>query len=112
MKRRPKGEGSLFYWKKRGQWVARITMPDGRTKVKYTKLQIEAKDWLLTTRNQLKDGMLPSNDKITVSDYMTSYMDIVGKNTLRPSTQEMIDTFLRCHIIPGLGKIKLKDLRP
>jgi integrase len=38
-------------------------------------------------------------------------METVGKNKLRPRTQEMYGSFLKVHIIPSLGKIKLKDLR-
>ena len=43
---------------------------------------------------------------------MANYMEIVGKHTLRPRTQEMQEVFVRVHINPALGKIKLKDLRP
>jgi integrase len=43
---------------------------------------------------------------------MTNYMESVGKQTLRPRTQEMYNGYLENHIVPGLGRIKLKDLRP
>ena len=39
-------------------------------------------------------------------------METVGKHTLRPRTQEMQDVFVRVHINPAIGRIKLKDLRP
>ena len=56
--------------------------------------------------------MLPKDDTITVSDFMANYMETIGQHTLRPRSQEICESFLRVHILPALGKIKLKDLRP
>jgi integrase len=110
-KRRSKGEGSIFFHEKKGLWVSKITLPDGSSKFQYAKTQREVRDKHLTTINQLREGMLPKDDSITVSEYMAHYMETIGKQTLRPRTQEINESFLRVHILPSLGKIKLKDLR-
>jgi integrase len=111
-RRRSRNEGSIYFIKKKGLWAGQITLPDGSRKFKYSKRQNVVKEWLLNARNDLRHGVLPSNDRITVSEFMESYMETVAKNTLRPSTQEMYWLYIRLHINPSLGKIKLKDLGP
>ena len=111
-RRRSKGEGSIFFHEKKGLWVSKITLPDGSSRFKYGRRQKEVREHHLTALNQLRQGMLPKDDTITVSQFMTNYMETVGKQTLRPRTQEMQESFFRVHIFPSLGKIKLKDLRP
>ena len=111
-RRRSRGEGSVYFVEKKGLWAGQITLPNGSRKFKYSKKQGSVKEWLLTARSDLQKGVIPQNDKITVSEFMKSYMETVAKNTLRPSTQEMYELYIRLHINPSLGKIKLKDLGP
>ena len=111
-RRRSAGEGTVFFWESKGLWVGRITLPNGKKKTKYNKKQSVVKDWLLENRNQLRQGILPADDTVTVGEFMSNYMETVGKQTLRPTTQIMYNSYLRTHIVPELGKIKLKDLRP
>jgi len=112
MRRRSRGEGSIYFWKEKGLWVSKITLPDGTTKKKYGKLQKDVREYHQTALNQLRQGMLPKDDSITVSQFMAHYMEAVGKHTLRPTTQESYWSHIRNHVDPTIGKIKLKDLRP
>jgi integrase len=111
-RRRARNEGSVYWIEKKGLWAGQITLPDGTRKFKYSKKQGEVKDWLLTARSELKQGIYTKKDGITVSDFMAKYMETVGKHTLRPTTQEGNWSQIRNHINPTIGKIKLKDLRP
>jgi integrase len=111
-RRNARGMGSIFFRKNKGLWVSKITLPDGTSKYKYGKTQKEVRDYHQNAINQLRLGMLPKDDSITVSEFMANYMETVGKHTLRPRTQEMQEVFVRVHINPALGRIKLKDLRP
>jgi integrase len=111
-RRRASGEGSVYWIEKKALWAGQITLPDGRRKFKYNKRQDVVKEWLLNARSELRQGNLPQNDRITLSEFLGNYMETVGKNTLRPRTQEMYGSFIRVHIGPSLGKIKLKDLAP
>ena len=111
-RRRASGEGSVYRIEKKGLWAAQITLPDGTRKVKTSKQQSVVREWLLTSRNDLRQGMLVKNDSMTVSAFMAHHMEAVGKHTLRPRTQEIQESLVRLHINPALGKIKLKDLRP
>ena len=111
-RRRSRGEGSLYFIEKKGLWVSQVTLPDGTRKVKYGKRQKEVREHHVATLNALRQGMLAKDDTITVQEFFTNYIETVGKQTLRPRTQEMYASFLKVHIIPSLGRLKLKDLRP
>lgn len=110
-RRRPSGEGSIFQ-DKRGFWVAKITLPDGIRREKHSKRQDVVKKWLLTARSELRDGVLPKDENITVSQFFTNYKETVWKHTMRPNTLEVRSYLLRKHILPIIGSIKLVGLRP
>src|SRR5215213_5867756 len=97
-RRRSSGEGSVFWWEKKGLWVARITLPDGKKKTKYNKKQSVVKEWLLTARGDLRDGVLPKDDTVTLGGFLNNYMDTVGSQILRPTTQKMYELYIRLHI--------------
>ena len=76
-KRRPKGEGSLYYNEKKKLWVAQINMEDGKTKTHYGKTQKEVRDWLLETRTARQRGLLLEEENITLSVFLDRYMEDV-----------------------------------
>jgi integrase len=112
VKRRSRGEGSIYFLKSKGLWVSKITLPDGTYKVKYGKFQKDVRTHHQDSLSQLRRGILPKDDAITIGEFLESYMETVGKNKLRPRTQEMYLSLIRCHIVPSLGKVKLTELRP
>ena len=87
-------------------------LPDGSKKVKYGKSQKEVREHHQTALNQLRQGLLAKDDTITVSEFLNRYMESVGKHTLRPRTVEAYSSLIRVHIDPGIGHIKLVQLRP
>lgn len=111
-RRRASGEGSVYWIDKKGLWAGQVTLPDGSRKFKYSKRQEAVKEWLLTQRSELRQGIYTKKDNITVSDFMARYIETVAKNTLRPTTLEGNLGQIKNHINPTIGKIKLKDLRP
>src|SRR5512146_2938801 len=111
-RRRSRNEGSIYFIREKGLWAAQLTMQDGSRRVKYSKKQGAVKEWLLASRNALRNGLLPNNEQTTVSQFLGVYLDTVGKQTLRPRTQEIKESLVRVHLNPALGSIKLKDLRP
>jgi integrase len=111
-RRRSAGEGSIFFWEKKGLWVGRITLPDGKKRTKYNKKQQVVKDWLLTERNKLKQGIFISDEKMTLETFLRRYLEDYGKRSLRLTTYESYTFIIERHIIPELGSVKLKDLRP
>ena len=111
VRRRPSGEGSIFQ-DKRGFWVAKITLPDGMRREKHSKRQDVVKKWLLTARSESRDGILPKDENITVSQFFNNYKETVWKHSMRPKTLEVQTYLLNKHILPSIGSLKLVNLRP
>src|SRR6266487_6330986 len=111
-RRRASGEGGLHYWKDKDLWVARITLPDGKRSVKYSKSQKVVKDWLLMERGKIKQGLYVPDEKMTVGAFMNRYLEDYGKQNLRQTTYDIYAGWINRHIIPELGKVRLSDLRP
>ena len=111
-KRRPRGEGSLYYSEKKKLGVAQVNLPDGKTKTKYGKTQREVRDWLLKTRLEQKNGLLLKQENITLTEFLDRYLTDVAQHTLRPKTLKSYRHLIRNHIKPDLGAIKLSALRP
>lgn len=111
-KHRAHGEGTVTFWKEKGLWVAKITLPDGKRKTKYGKTQREVKEWLLEARKQLADGMLISNEKLTVTQFLDRWFEDVAKPKLRQSTITTDECMIRLHIKPALGHLLLTQLTP
>jgi len=112
VKRRARGEGTIYFSQTQGLWVAQITLPTGKRKVKYSKTQKVVKDWLLSQREALHKGNWVENDKVTLSEFFDHYMSNVASHTVRPKTLQTYEYLLRIHIKPELGHIRLINLRP
>src|SRR5688572_21641363 len=106
-RRRSPNEGTVFWWEKKGLWVARITLPDGKKRVKYSKVQKDVKAWLLTERGKLHQGIFVTDDRITLETFLNRYLEDYGKRSLRVTTFEGYKSVIERHIIPELGKVKL-----
>ena len=108
-KKRGHGEGSM-YKRKDGFWVAAL-MLQGHRLVKYFKTQREARDWLQETRVQVQNGLTLAAAQITVASFLrkwlTNYQD-----SIRPKTYQQYRQIINQYLVPGIGTVKLKDLRP
>jgi integrase len=110
-RRRAAGEGTIFQ-DNRGYWVAEVTLPDGKRKRKYSKVQKTVKEWLLRQRKALQDGIWVEDDKITVAAFLERFLNDTLKNKLKPKTIESYSYLITNHINPTLGEIRLTDLKP
>jgi integrase len=108
-RKRSNNEGSI-YKRKNGTWRAQVTL-DGRRLGKTFKTQREARKWLQKTNRQIDDGLRYANTQITLDEFIANWL-ISTKASRRPSTWSVYETATRLYILPHLGKIKLKDLRP
>jgi len=112
MKRRAKGEGSLFYSETLTRWVGQITLPNGKKRTKYGKTQGEVKKWMLEQRKAVQDNNYLSDENITLDSFLTRYIEDVATNTLAPRTLLSYKSLIKNHISPDLGNIKISKLRP
>ena len=109
-KKRGQGEGSVFK-RKDGLWVAQITIETGRQKSKYFHSQKDARDWLKLTQTQIDNGLNLSTANVDLATFLNKWFD-THKLSIRPKTAINYRGMLDNHIIPALGKMKLKDIRP
>jgi integrase len=110
-RRRARGEGSVFFVDKKGLWAAQITLPDGNRRMKYNKRQQVVKDWLLSERNKVADGIFVSNERITVQSFLSRYLEEYCRRRLRETTLAGYKQVIEAHVLPELGAIKLSQLR-
>ena len=108
-RKRGQNEGSIFQ-RKDGLWVAQVTV-QGKHVGKYCKTQREARDWLKETLSQIDSGMSLAAARTTLEEYLEEWLTTY-KTSVRPKTIQQYSQIVHQHIIPSLGGIKLKDLRP
>jgi integrase len=111
-KRRAKGEGSIYFSDSQKLWVGKITLPDGKRRVKYGKTQKEVKDWILEIRKTLKDGIYIEPSKMTVGELLDRWFNDVAIPRLRESTIQTHETIIRVHLKPAFGNILLSQISP
>ena len=113
-KRRSRGDGGLHWDEQRQRWIATITVGyDGRgkriTRKASGKTKTEAKDKLKEIQRAYDDGMVTATTAYTVGDAVTYWL-AYGLNGRNPHTVEMYRTYIETHIIPAIGKRKLREL--
>lgn len=100
-------------------WAYLIELPPGRqgsrrqwTKGGFTsaKAAAEARLDILAADHA---GLLPTDGKQTVEDWLTAWLDgKVGAGAIRETTEVAYRTHVDKYLIPHLGNIRLVDLRP
>ena len=112
-KRRPRGhgEGSIFYRRDRKQWVAQISLENGRTRQVYRKKREEAADALQEMLYEQKQGILATGAKQTLGQYLEFWLEKVQKPAIRINHYINTRTILDLHILPALGRVQLQQQR-
>ncbi|QGT99308.1 hypothetical protein SYNTR_0715 [Candidatus Syntrophocurvum alkaliphilum] len=114
-KKRGNGEGTIYKLPD-GRWIGQITIgtnKDGKPKRRslYGKTKKEVQNKMHELKNQLATGTLPETNKITLADWLTTWINDYKKQELKPSTWESYKSIINTHIIPDLGGVKLDKLR-
>jgi len=119
---RAKGDGSISWDEKRGCWFVRVTYQDPRTgetkrkklkgaedntpKGKSVTLKIGQK-WL----EQIEQGMLPDAEKITLGDWIDTWLKEYIKPNVRVKSYDKYEGCLIQYVKPKLGKLLLRQIR-
>src|SRR5215203_1165487 len=113
-KKRGNGEGSITK-RRDGRWMARYTVQTAKgPKRKHiygrTRQEVAAK-----LAQAIADGnggieLDPSN--VTVGEYLQRWLNDSVKGTVRLITFESYERLIRVHVLPAVGRIKLKALSP
>jgi len=114
--RRAHGEGSI-YQRKDETWagVSRYTDPDTGEKKKHfvygkTRKEVVAKKQAF--EDEIKKGILPSKGKITVAEWLDTWLETYKKNSVRQNTFESYYIIVNSHLKPAIGKYSLRELQP
>jgi integrase len=99
-----------------GRWMARIDLgwQDGkrRRKAYYGATRGEVRDKLTAALRDLQHGTTPGDDRETVAQFLTHWLNEVAKARVRPRTFDTYEAVVRRHIEPHLGKRLLRRLTP
>lgn len=109
VRKRGQNEGTIYQCKD-GSWCTQVTI-EGRRITKYAKTKRECREWKKVTLEQIENGFSFAGAQVTLSEYMIEWLRS-NRTSLRPKTWSQYEQVSRVHIVPLLGHIKLKDLRP
>lgn len=110
------GEGTVFK-EKSGRWRSVITVgrnANGSLKRKYFygKTKKEVLDKMNDYKYKINNDLLPTDDTITLLEYLNYWLFKYKINEVKPSTITRYEGIIRNYIKPyPIGKIKLKDIR-
>ena len=105
--RRTNGEGSI-YKRKDGRWTAQY-VDDGKRKFILGKTQAEVKTKLRDAFNDIEKGITVNGD-LTLGEWMQNWLEQYARPSIRNSTYISYETYVRAHVIPSIGTIKMKNL--
>ncbi|SEU46109.1 tyrosine-type recombinase/integrase [Nonomuraea wenchangensis] len=113
-KRRSRGEGGLHWDESRQRWIASLTVgytPAGKRIVKKAsgKTKTAAKDKLKQIVRDYEDGLAIAPSDYTVERAVSDWLTY-GLSGRSAGTVASYTTLCRTHVIPALGKRKLRDL--
>ena len=115
MGKRGNDEGGITRHKKSGLYMARYTVqtPTGpKRKTLYDKTRREVDEKLTRAKADRDGGLVFDTENLKVGQYLTRWLTDNVQDTLKHTTYESYERPVRIHLVPTLGRIKLKDLTP
>ena len=112
--KRGNNEGSVYQRQDR-RWVACVTLgyANGRRqrKTAIAASKREARQKLAQLQQAAEQGLALDPDP-TVADYLQRWLEDSARLTLRPRTFAGYASIVNGHLIPGLGRVRLRKLTP
>lgn len=109
--RHPKGEGSVFK-RSDGRWIAQITLENGRQKQYYAKSEKDANIKLRKALDALEHGSLITEKDQTLKAYLEHWLENIKRPSLKIGSYLRYRDLLDQHILPVLGHLPLRKLKP
>ena len=113
-KKRGNGEGSI-HRRKDGGWCAQYTVYTGegrKRKTLYGKTRQEVATKLAKALSDREGGLVFDTSNLTLGDYLNHWVHGSVRDSVKQRTFENYEGVVRKHLIPALGRIKLKALSP
>ena len=111
MGKRGNSEGSI-YRQRENLWAASITLDtaEGRKrKYFYGKTRKEVQEKLATAMHDRKQGTLVMTPNQTVEQFLANWLT-AHTPSVRPRTIERYEGFVRLHVVPAIGRVRLDKL--
>lgn len=117
MKRRGRGEGSIFFRQDRNLWCGVLTAgydANGkrRRRVVYGATKAKVLEKMARTKHAALTGMLGEPSKLTVAQFLTRWLEDAARPAIREATYRQYEGLIRVHITPRLGGVALTKLTP
>ncbi len=113
MERNANGEGCIIK-DKRGFWRGAVSLPSSNGKYKkkyiYGKTRKEVSEKMNSLINQLRTNTYIEPCKVTLYEWLCTWLEQYCKNEVRLSTYVNYDTYVQRHIRNSIGGYKLCDL--
>ena len=113
--KRGNGEGSISRHKKSGLYMARYTVQTAtgpKRKTIYGKTRREVDEKLTRAKADRNIGLAFDSDNLKVGEYLQRWLSDSVKDSVKQTTYESYERLARIHLVPALGRIKLKNLTP
>lgn len=101
-------EGSIFQ-RRTGEWVAAVTMRNGRRATRWSKSPAEAKADLAELL-RLRDAGARETGRVRLGDYLERWVS--RDHDMAPATRRKHESIIRVHLVPQLGSFRLSELSP
>ncbi len=114
MGKRGNGEGTISR-RKNGGWTAQYVVhtAEGRKRrTVYGKTRQEVAAKLAKALTDREHGLVFDAGALTVGEYLERWLSDCLQDTVKPSTYSSYDQLVRKHVVPALGRIRLKALAP
>lgn len=108
MARRGRGEGTIRYREGEGRWEASVMLGIQR-KSFYGKTRREVTEKLRAAQRDYEQSQFVGDDRQTVAQYLASWLEM-KRPSLKSSTMEAYESYVRNHLVPVIGKVKLSAL--
>jgi integrase len=109
--KRKNGEGSV-YARADGRWAAAVSLDGGKRKTIYGATAEEVIDKLARARKQQLDHIPFTDERLTVAQWLKTWLENVRPPATAPKTWVVYEYFVRLHLLPGLGHMRLQKLQP
>jgi integrase len=114
MGKRGNGEGGISR-RKDGLYMARYTVqtPTGpKRKTLYGKTRREVDEKLTKAKANRDAGLVFDADTMKLGEYLGRWLTDSVRDTVKATTYETYERLVRLHLVPMLGRVKLKNLTP
>ena len=113
-RRRGHGEGTIYH-RPDGRWEAVVDLgwQDGKRRRKYLygRTRREAAEKLARALRACQEHVPFVSERTTVQQYLAAWLELI-RPTIQDSTWRRYEQYVRLHLVPSIGKVRLVKLQP